>query len=90
MAENLYETERLVSEYLLFHYGTAAEVLPWEFGPKAALDYAVRAVTETVEPERLGAGARALDVGCAVGRSVFQLSRLCDEVVGIDSSQRFI
>ena len=25
---DIYETERLLDEYLLFHYGTAAEVLP--------------------------------------------------------------
>lgn len=34
--------------------------------------------------------ARALDLGCAVGRSAFELSAFCDEVVGIDYSQAFI
>ncbi len=33
---------------------------------------------------------RALDLGCAVGRSTFELARHCSEVVGIDYSQRFI
>ena len=33
---------------------------------------------------------RALDLGCAVGRAVFELSRRFDEVVGVDISQSFI
>lgn len=33
---------------------------------------------------------RALDVGCAVGRSSFELARDFDEVVGIDYSNAFI
>jgi putative 4-mercaptohistidine N1-methyltranferase len=34
--------------------------------------------------------ARGLDLGCAVGRSAFELARHCEEVVGIDYSHRFI
>ena len=33
---------------------------------------------------------RALDVGCAVGRSTFELARAFDEVVGVDFSSAFI
>ena len=33
---------------------------------------------------------RALDVGCSVGRSAFELARDFDEVVGIDYSNTFI
>lgn len=33
---------------------------------------------------------RALDIGCAVGRSCFELSKLFDEVIGIDYSVNFI
>ena len=33
---------------------------------------------------------RALDIGCAVGRSCFELSKLFDQVIGIDYSQSFI
>jgi putative 4-mercaptohistidine N1-methyltranferase len=40
--------------------------------------------------KRLPSGARALDLGCAVGRSTFELARHCREVVGIDYSQRFV
>jgi hypothetical protein len=32
----------------------------------------------------LAAAARALDLGCAVGRSTFELCRSCTDVLGID------
>ncbi len=88
--ENPYETERLLSEYLLFHYGTAEETLPFEEGPASGLGYPIRCVSECVDASALSAGARALDLGCAVGRSSFELARVCEEVVGIDYSNSFI
>ncbi len=90
MSSNAYESERLLGEYLLFHYGRPEEILPYAFGPFAALDFAVRAVTECVDFARLPAKARALDLGCAVGRSSFELARHCDSVIGIDFSSRFV
>ena len=90
MAANPYESDRLLGEYLLFHYGRAEEVLPYPSGPAQALDFAVRAVTDCIDPTRLPETARALDLGCAVGRSSFELARFCPEVVGIDFSHRFI
>ena len=84
---NVYETDRLLSEYLLFQYGEPAELLPWAFGPRDALGFAVRAVSATFESPIRG---RALDLGCATGRSTFELARHCEEVVGVDYSHRFI
>lgn len=86
---NIYETDQLLGEYLLFHYGTEAEIAPPP-GSVAALDYAVRCVTECVDGAALPAGARALDLGCAVGRSTLELARFCHEVIGIDYSRRFV
>lgn len=37
-----------------------------------------------------GTPKRALDIGCAVGRSSFELAREVQEVIGIDYSQSFI
>lgn len=87
---NIYETRRLLNEYLLFHYGTPAEVLPWEEGPASALGFAVRTVTELIDPGLVRSGARALDLGCAVGRSSFELARHAEEVIGIDFSKAFV
>ncbi len=84
---NSYESDKLLGEYLLFHYGSAAEIAPPP-GVEYALDYAVRCVTECVGA--LPTGARALDLGCAVGRSTFELARLGATATGIDFSHRFI
>jgi putative 4-mercaptohistidine N1-methyltranferase len=86
----IYETDQLLAEYLLFHFGTAAEILPphqaWPAGMTDALDFAVR--TPSYFSEHLV--ERALDLGCAVGRSAFEMTRTCGEVVGIDFSHAFI
>ena len=87
---NIYETDKLLSEYLLFHYGEPAEILPYGFGPLEALGYPVRCVTECVDVLGLPTTPRALDLGCAVGRSTFELARHCQDVIGIDYSQKFI
>ena len=87
---DFYETERALSEYLLFHYGSPEQALPWPFGPAGALDYPVRCVSECLEMARLPSRPRALDLGCAVGRSTFELARHCSEVIGMDYSHRFI
>ena len=84
---DLYETPRLVAEYLLFHYGAPHEILSWPEGPVGALNFPIRTVGEMVAPMPR---PRALDVGCAVGRSAFELSRFASEVVAIDWSQAFI
>ena len=87
---NPYETEKLLREYLLFHYGKPQEVMPWPEGPRGGLEYPERCVRECVDVSALPSSARALDIGCAVGRSTFELARHCKEVIGIDYSARFI
>jgi putative 4-mercaptohistidine N1-methyltranferase len=86
---NLYETDRLVAEYLLFHYATPAEFIGVSPIPEEHLEFPVRTVQKLL-PEAPGQFPRALDVGCAVGRSSFELSKVAQEVVGIDFSQAFI
>jgi len=85
---SLYETELLLQQYLLFHYGTGEDQLPYPFGPHDALFYPVRCVAEFAP--FFGETVRALDLGCAVGRSSFELARHAREVIGIDLSRRFI
>lgn len=87
---NIYETDKAVAEYLLFHYASAQEILPYPDGPYAALEYPARCVSECLDPARLPENARALDLGCAVGRSSFELARHCRQVIGIDFSHAFI
>jgi len=87
---NFYETDRAIAEYLLFHYGSRELLLPYAFGPLNALNFPARCVTECLDPARLPTSARALDLGCAVGRATFELARFCSQVIGVDYSQRFI
>jgi putative 4-mercaptohistidine N1-methyltranferase len=87
---NPYETDRLLHEYLLFHYGEPERILPWAFGPREALEFPRRCVTESGLQAYLTPQSRALDVGCAVGAATFELARQVGEVVGIDFSRRFI
>ena len=87
---NAYESEILLHQYLLFHYGSAEDTLPYPFGPKEALNFPVRTVTELIEPTRLSKSAKALDLGCAVGRSTLELARFCPAVLGLDFSRSFI
>jgi putative 4-mercaptohistidine N1-methyltranferase len=86
---NIYESAKLLDEYLLFHYGSEAETLPASPAPGQveALHFAVRTVVENVTARPR---ARALDLGCAVGRSAFEMSAFCDEVMGIDFSHAFV
>jgi len=86
----IYESEKLLAEYLLFHYATADEILPpgrsWPAGMSAALEFPCR----TVAHFGVRQVARGLDLGCAVGRSSFEMARSCDAVLGIDFSHAFI
>jgi len=42
--KNVYESERMVNEYLLMHYGTDMVLCQWSFGPKDALNFPRRCV----------------------------------------------
>ncbi len=86
----IYESDKILAEYLLFHFGTAEEILTtdrsWPAGMREALDFPVRTAAH-FSPHLV---QRGLDLGCAVGRSAFEMSRHCEEVVGIDFSHAFI
>ncbi len=86
----IYEAPKVLSEYLLFHYGAPEEILPadrdWPDGMREALDFPVR-TTGHFSGAPVG---RGLDLGCAVGRSTFEMGRSCGEVVGIDFSHAFV
>ncbi|MCS6770778.1 MAG: putative 4-mercaptohistidine N1-methyltransferase [Kiritimatiellae bacterium] len=85
-----YESERALAQYLWLHYGEDSPLLPaflekcrWALGfPKTCASWLAEDVVRSPR--------RALDVGCAVGRAAFELSRSCDEVLGIDISVSFI
>ena len=92
-SSNLYESPRLLGEYLLLHYGGDAElrqeslpVLPEITGTP----FPVRCVRELLDLSLLQPDATALEVGCSVGASAFELARTCGHVEASDYSQSFI
>ena len=84
----IYETDRSLGEYLLFHYGRNDIQFPWAEGPLDALEFPRRSVEELVDSE--SSVYSALDLGCSVGRSSFILTELSKDVLGIDFSKSFI
>lgn len=90
IAENYYDSERGASEYLLFHYGASGLRPPPGCAPDMAAEFPARCVSQGLDAARLPSNARGLDLGCAVGRSSFELARRCEEVIGIDFSATFI
>jgi putative 4-mercaptohistidine N1-methyltranferase len=85
-----YDSEAALEQYLLFHYGTPEQICPLLPEARAAGGFPVRCVAEPLRKMDLKNRGRALDLGCAVGRSSLELGRSFDEVIGIDFSRRFI
>ena len=88
---NIYESPRLLDEYLLFHYGSEAEVfadagIPYPHAMREALGFTNRTVGYFGDFPV----ARGLDLGCAVGASAFAMAETCESVIGIDYSHAFI
>lgn len=76
-----YESDALAAQYCDAHYG------PEHFGVPNFAVACAGAVLETMQGRLKG---HALDLGCAVGRSAFELARGgFDRVTGLDFSSRF-
>ncbi|MDX1302251.1 5-histidylcysteine sulfoxide synthase [Photobacterium sp.] len=78
---NIYETDELISQYLEFHYGTQYFSVP---------NFCINGVQQCLQEIQLVHTAKALDIGCSVGRATFELAKTFDHVDGIDFSARFI
>lgn len=78
---NTYETDALISMYLEFHYG--AEYFGVPNYPKACVEQ-VQQLTQRNHFKHV------LDIGCATGRSSFELANISDKVDALDFSARFI
>ena len=79
-----------MAEYLAFHYHEPASLLPQGVTLPKRVGNFPEACARLLLGQTKGHPARALDLGCAVGRSTFELARRCSEVVGIDYSRSFI
>lgn len=87
-----YETDALLDQYMLFHWGSRSEQRDEEI--KASVGHPdTRMFMETMA-ELVGDFAKAhdsvLDLGCATGRASFELARRFERVLGLDYSQAFV
>lgn len=79
----VYETQELVDMYMDFHYNDQQNFTVKNF-PHVCGQKALKVAQQE------GLKGRALDIGCAVGRTTVELASHFDEVVGIDLSNAFI
>jgi len=83
ISDDVYETDSLVSQYLEFHYGS--QYLGVDNFPKKCAEICIEVCKKNSIPMN-----KALDLGCAVGRSTFELAKEFKEAVGMDLSSKFI
>jgi 5-histidylcysteine sulfoxide synthase/putative 4-mercaptohistidine N1-methyltranferase len=76
-----YTTDTIISQYC--HFGWGKNSLGVENYPAACARMALEYMRGKVRK-------KAFDIGCAIGRSTFELARGFDEVIGVDFSARFI
>ena len=77
--QDIYESDELVSQYCEFQYGDT------HFGVNNFSIETAKIVSKFTINK-----AKALDLGCATGRSTYELAKSFDEVEGIDFSVRFV
>ena len=87
--ENNYEKNSLLAQYLLFHYGDNLN-MPYSFGPIESINFPTNVLHKNLDIADLKTGSKALDIGCAVGRTSFELSLYFQKVTGVDFSSNFI
>jgi 5-histidylcysteine sulfoxide synthase/putative 4-mercaptohistidine N1-methyltranferase len=78
---NTYETDSLVSQYCDFHYGHN------HFGVE---NLAISLVDIALKYQDKNMRGRVFDLGCAVGRASFELSKHFDAVTALDFSASFV
>lgn len=85
-----YETQEMLNKYLLMHWGSEKEI--WSDVPSVLKPEVVHLPFKCAEliVKYASGFESALDLGCAVGRSSFEMALYFKEVVGIDYSREFV
>jgi len=76
---NIYENDETISQYCEFHYGEKY----------FNVDNFCKKTIENIKPF-IKETKKALDLGCSVGRSSFEMAKIYDDVLGVDFSSNFI
>ena len=81
---NVYETDQMVAKYIEFHYGEkSSDVIQ-------VPNFQVACIAEVAKHLAERSTKKALDIGCAAGRSAFELAKHFDRVEALDFSVRLI
>ncbi len=78
---NIYESDESVNQYIEFGWGE--DYFGVKNYPKQCVEIALKYMKNREKN-------RALDIGCAIGRSTFELAQEFKEAVGVDFTARFI
>lgn len=78
---NVYEKDDMVAQYIEFHYGETYFGVP---------NFPVACIAEAMSHAGSRKRERALDIGCATGRSSFELAHHYEHVDALDFSARLI
>lgn len=81
-----YESDKILADYLLMHYGSDEQRMPWNMGRMSAVDFP-KVTASYFSQKRVDL---ALDLGCSVGGSSFHLSKTSKKVIAVDLSKKFI
>lgn len=91
--EDKYETDAVLGQYMTLHFGSGEDTFPWtklNISPKVPFPVEVAQRLIEVAKEHKLEPKKAIDIGCAVGASTFELSKICPDTLGVDLSERFI
>ena len=87
-----YESDALLNQYMLFHYGSADEqrdaAITGNVGHPQTLPF-METMADLVKQYAPTFG-HVLDLGCATGRASFELARHFEKVTGLDYSEAFV
>eukprot|EP00800_Vazella_pourtalesii_P008255 TRINITY_DN2188_c1_g3_i1.p1 TRINITY_DN2188_c1_g3~~TRINITY_DN2188_c1_g3_i1.p1 ORF type:complete len:196 (-),score=59.83 TRINITY_DN2188_c1_g3_i1:107-694(-) len=83
-----YETVTQANEYLCLHFANRHDFDFPDLLPVNGLEFPLRCAEVCLD--FCSQRGRALDVGCAVGRSSFELARGFEDVLAVDYSQSFV
>lgn len=91
-SRRIYETQDSARQYMEFHYTPSKESFCRSLQHiSEAFDFPIRVAKKFSQFKPLNTkNPRGLDLGCATGASVFEMSKYFTEVVGVDLSEAFI
>ncbi|RNF13936.1 uncharacterized protein Tco025E_06019 [Trypanosoma conorhini] len=92
-SSEIYETESSARQYMEFHYTPTRTSYAQRLRTiSGSFDFPIRVAQKFKEfrPETENEHTRALEIGCATGASVLELSKYFSSVIGVDYSETFI